>query len=248
MIQPSSTIIERAKERSTQIPRSKTCYFYFDFNNGNQQTVKQLLCCLLGQILPESSSCLEALRSLYYECGQGTSSPDPDSLIACLHKAFGSFYDIFIVIDALDECTTIDELMKFLGTAIRWELPSLHLLLTSRKTAEIDEALTTIVRASAALTPDDIDPDIQRYISRVLRDEKDFKRWDPKSLAEIEDVLIERASGMYVPPPAIEIVCDYALILPYQVSLGQLPIRVTEMLPAISTLEESIAKFAKNAR
>jgi ankyrin repeat domain-containing protein 50 len=150
-------------------------------------------------MLTESPSCLDVLRSLYYECGQGTSSPDPDSLIACLHKVLGSFHDIFVVIDALDECTTTDELMKFLDFAIRWELPSLHLLVTSRKTAEIDEALGTVVRASTALTPEDIDPDIQRYISRVLRDQKDFKRWDLKSLAEIEDVLIQRASGMYVP-------------------------------------------------
>lgn len=179
-----------------------TCFFYFDFNNGHQQTLIQLLCCLLGQMLPKSPSCFEILRSLYCEYGQGTSCPAPNSLIACLHKALGSFDDIFVVIDALDECTTTEELMTFLETAIEWELPSLHLLLTSRKTIEIDEVLTTLVQASAALTPGDIDPDIQRYLSRVLRDDKDFKRWDRKSLAEIEDVLAKRASGMYVPRPA----------------------------------------------
>lgn len=141
------------------------------------------------------------LRSLYYACGRGSSSPASDALVSCLCTALATFDDVFIIIDALDECITGAELMSFPKTAIEWAIPSMHLLVTSRKTAEIDEMLSPIVQAFASLTARDVDPDIQLHVVRMLREEKDFTRWDRKNLIEIEEALISRAAGMYAPFP-----------------------------------------------
>jgi hypothetical protein len=106
------------------------------------------------------------------------------------------FDDVFIVIDALDECTTTVELMEFLENVIRWKHMSLHLLVTSRRVVEIEEVLEGSVDASQSLAISNVDKDIKLYVSQILQKDKSFTRWDQETLLEINKVLTEGEHGM----------------------------------------------------
>jgi hypothetical protein len=106
------------------------------------------------------------------------------------------FDNVFIVIDALDECTTTVELMEFLENVIRWKHMSLHLLVTSRRVVEIEEVLEGSVDASQSLAISNVDEDIKLYVSQILQKDKSFTRWDQESLLEINKVLTEGEHGM----------------------------------------------------
>jgi hypothetical protein len=106
------------------------------------------------------------------------------------------FDNVFIVIDALDECTTTVELMEFLENVIRWKHMSLHLLVTSRRVIEIEEVLEGSVDASQSLAISNVDEDIKLYVSQILQKDKSFTRWDQESLLEINKVLTEGEHGI----------------------------------------------------
>ena len=106
------------------------------------------------------------------------------------------FDEVFVIIDALDECTTADELMAFVRSAVRWKLASLHLLVTSRRIVEIEEVLGDSIDARQSLAEAEVDEDIKLHVSHTLQYDKYFRRWDATTLLEIEKVLIEGGSGM----------------------------------------------------
>jgi hypothetical protein len=106
------------------------------------------------------------------------------------------FDDVFVVIDALDECTTTVELMDFLENVIQWKHMSLHLLVTSRRVVEIIEVLEGSIDAGQSLAVPNVDEDIKLHVSQILQKDKSFTRWDQETLLEIDKVLTEGEHGM----------------------------------------------------
>jgi hypothetical protein len=174
-----------------------TCFFYFDFTSSHQQTTDQLLRALLEQLSAQSPAAFHYIKALFDQCRDGASQSSLESLLACFRTVLPIHDNVFVVTDALDECTAINDLMKFIESAIEWKLPQLHLLVTRRKILEIDKVLDTSVQTRICLKTSDVDPDIKLYVSRALREDKAFKRWSLKTLQKIEDELTGSASGMY---------------------------------------------------
>jgi hypothetical protein len=71
--------------------------------------------------------------------------PDLDTLEATLRATITDFENVYLIIDALDECPEVNEerqtLLACLLRMYRWGETSLHLLLTSRKEKDIDDEL-----------------------------------------------------------------------------------------------------------
>lgn len=119
------------------------------------------------------------------------------------------FTHVYVVLDALDECTQRLELMDALKTMAGWQLDSVHLLMTSRKEWDIESSLVSYVKEEDAicLERDVVDEDIQRYVQQRLSDDKTLTKWN-KDVAirqEIEAALIHGAQGMYVSSPTLRI-------------------------------------------
>lgn len=109
----------------------------------------------------------------------------------------------FLVIDALDECPISDEndsrnkVLALLTELSEWALPNLHILVTSRKEPDIDEALTPLLNLSSiSIQTNQIQPDIHRYIKSQLASDPVLKKWSSLIKEEIEETLIEKSHGM----------------------------------------------------
>jgi hypothetical protein len=113
----SSTIIEHLKEHCEK-SGSSLAYFYFDFNDTEKQKVSNLVSSLLTQLCHKLDNLPEQLKELYKRCNYGQQKAAIRDLGAMLSLTLKNLKDVFVVIDALDECPKDGEredLLKLIG-------------------------------------------------------------------------------------------------------------------------------------
>ena len=101
----SSIIIQHLD--STISPLS-TLYFYFDFNNINKQTLGSLVKSLIMQLYWKRPELWELLNTLFISCDEGHRQPTSESLYSLFFRMLELTEEVWIVLDALDECRTRD--------------------------------------------------------------------------------------------------------------------------------------------
>ena len=194
----SSTIILNVLEECQTKSTSAVLYFYFDFNDAEKQRHESLIRSLICQLSKHCSS--SALQSLYSSCQNGGRQPTFAALLETLRQMMTSIGDIYIVIDALDECTEREELLTDLESVASWEDVNLHMLTTSRRETDIEEVLISLsdgrnqINLQSAL----VNADIRTYTHDRLQTDRRLRRWlkHPEVQLEIENTLMEKAAGM----------------------------------------------------
>jgi hypothetical protein len=198
----SSTIVEDLLRHCGNDCGKVIAYFYFDFKDAQKQEPEQMLRSLLDQLSQRSIRTFESIDTLYLNCENGRQIPSQEALLEVIPQVIRGFNQVFVVLDALDECTQRSELMHVLENLIERQLPNMHLLMTSRKERDIEGSLEDYVSAEniICLQSDVVDRDIQRYVRQRLSDDKSLIKWrrDAASRQEIETALMRKARGMYV--------------------------------------------------
>ncbi|KAF8122745.1 hypothetical protein K438DRAFT_1176759 [Mycena galopus ATCC 62051] len=125
----SSTIINALRARAEPL-----AFFYFDTNNRKQLTVTQLLYSLVDQLSVQAHPPDKTLNSLWTAYANGKHLPSnaaliSDALIPILRQLTKPVY---IVLDALDECSERDELLRVITLLVDAKLLHVHILMTSR--------------------------------------------------------------------------------------------------------------------
>ena len=102
----------------------------------------------------------------------------------------------YILIDALDECLKMGEILKFIYTLHGWEIKQCHLLVTSRKESQIMEIMGMMLPLEVDMSQMPVDDDITKYIEFMLHSSSELERWSPIEKDLIRKVLLEKANGM----------------------------------------------------
>ena len=106
---------------------------------------------------------------------------------------------IVTVIDALDEC---DDYCQLFDQVIRviheWQLPQLHLLVSSRREQDIIITMGECTLAEISLSAGLVQGDIISYINSVIRKDHRLMKWDHKVQQDVKNALINGANGVYV--------------------------------------------------
>jgi hypothetical protein len=198
----SSTIIENLLQHCHDDTSMVTAYFYFDFNNTQKQDPELMLRSLLCQLLQRSSTIPKGVDTLFSSCEDGRRQPSLRALLEVLQLMLQEFAHVYVVLDALDECTQRSELMDMIETVAGWQLDNVHLLLTSRKERDIEISLESFVvdEDTVCLQKDVVDKDIERYVQQRLSNDKNLAKWNRDSAVrqEIETAMMCGARGMYV--------------------------------------------------
>jgi hypothetical protein len=183
-----------------------TAYFYFDFTDAQKQDPELMLRSLLCQLLQRVVVIPKGVNALFSSCGNGQRHPPMHALLEVTRQTVQDFTQVYVVLDALDECTQRPELMDVLETVAGWRLDNLHLLMTSRKERDIERSLEGYIDEEDAicLQRDVVDQDIQRYVQQRLFNDKRLQTWrrDATIRQEIEAALMRGARGMYVCSPS----------------------------------------------
>jgi hypothetical protein len=193
----SASIIEDLVLLCDPNPRMACAYFFFDGRDGQKelQTVGSLIRSLIRQFSTPYGGLPATLTKLFHSCHDGGSQPTVKSLQATLILILEAFDDVYIVLDALDECAERKDLLKWITEMICLRKDKLHLLVTSRPEEVIAMHLLSLNPVHVCMEPGLVKNDITRYIDSIL-DENN--QWSNDAKATIKSTLMERAGGMYV--------------------------------------------------
>jgi hypothetical protein len=118
-----------------------------------------------------------------------------------MEQSVASRKAVYLFIDALDEfrSTDIDQLLTLLMSIKSWNLPSMHVLVTSQcHKITIRSSLEMLTGIQSRLDLGRFNrADIRTYIQRCLRMPPLYSRWreDHSVFAEMEHALVNRSDG-----------------------------------------------------
>ena len=192
----SSTIIEDVLRHCQSDPTFVIAYFYFDFSDTLKQSSESLVRSLITQLSSQSSSCPEALKSLYSENLNGHRQPTTEDLMVILKYIVGSFQHVYVVIDALDECRDQEQLLPLIEEIVEWKLGNMHILVTSRHERDIEDCIGPLVSAQINLHSVQVNADIHTHLQERLKNDSKLKKWPAKVHGQIEAALMDGAHRM----------------------------------------------------
>jgi hypothetical protein len=196
----SATIIENVARHCETNQSSAFAYFFFDGRDGQKesQTVGNLIRSLIRQFSTPYGGVPAVLTKLYHSCHDGGAQPSVKSLHATLLLILESFDNVFIILDALDECIERKDLLKWIKEMTSWRKGKLHLLATSRPEEDITKHSRLLDPDHISITQGLITGDVKRYVDYILDGENAFDRWNDEIKANIKSKLLDSAGGMFV--------------------------------------------------
>ena len=216
----SSAIIQSTFGYCESRTNSVVLYFYFDFNDFQKQQHGQMVRSLVSQLLSYNHTVPSKLSELYSSCMSGERQPSLENLLATLHRMMTAFGQVYVILDALDECEEISEALTTIEKIRSWKDVRCSILVMSRIEKDIEDSFMSssgaaeTVRVQNAL----VDADIRRYVGERLKTDRRLKRWH-KEQFEIEDALMRQANGMYADSVSFVYPSEFALIS-LQVPMG----------------------------
>ena len=171
-------------------------YFYCDVSDAKKRNATDILSSLVVHLLAWQPSDQSFLHKTYDDCMDGLSKPFDDKLLDILRQFISGFEMTYILIDALDECLKMGEILKFIFTVHGWEIEQCHLLVTSRKEQQIMESMGTMQPLEVDMSQMPVDDDINKYIDLMLHSSPELERWSPIEKDLIRKVLLGKAKGM----------------------------------------------------
>ncbi|KAK1254875.1 hypothetical protein MKX08_008870 [Trichoderma sp. CBMAI-0020] len=192
------------KDRHDSKPSTALAYFYFSFSDTQKQNVDGMLASLIKQVGSRqlNKQLLQRLGE-YMTKGQ---RPDAKTLREILISSLSRFSDVYVVIDALDECPVLNERRERLLESLDYILAntpdSLHVFLTSRKEPDIDAQIRDHLSKPWKIEIDllahqeILNRDICHYIDSKLATKK-FKSWPESMKMKARESLLGKADSMF---------------------------------------------------
>lgn len=193
-----STAIQYTFRHKRSDPGVGIAFFYFTFNDESKQDESAMLRALILQLssqLSDPQTDLVRLRDSY-----GTGSPPATLLRTHLRQLVQKFDHVYILLDALDESPRYgqrEQVLNAIETILKWPVPGLHVLVTSRDEFDIRESLNHSEDEEIIMKNNEIDRDISNFISGQLNNNSKLRKWRAFH-DHIQQILAERAQGMYV--------------------------------------------------
>jgi Cdc6-like AAA superfamily ATPase len=199
----SSTIIEHLEYT---YPERLLLYFYFDFTDSGKQTLEDVVRSLISQLYCRRRDTQTSLDSLFSSHEDGQRQPSCESLCKVFLQMVNQAKDVYVVLDALDECKTrkgspSEGILLWLKNLVQLDQRNVHLLVTSRPEHDIKTVLSTVAKSGENIIPiqsDLVNDDIRSYVHTRVREDNGLKRWRSRQevFEEIETQLMEKANGM----------------------------------------------------
>ena len=180
-------------------------YYYFDFYDVKKQDRNGLLSSIIFQLSAQSNACYEILSRLYIDNTGGTETPTHSALLKCLKDMLRlpGQNQIFIIIDALDECPDFperpsarEEVLGLMEELVDLKISSLHLCVASRPEMDIRMVLEPLEHFQISLHDESGQKeDIIAYIKAVVDSDRRMRRWKKEDQNLVVNQLSQNADG-----------------------------------------------------
>ncbi|KAK2021338.1 purine and uridine phosphorylase, partial [Colletotrichum zoysiae] len=178
-----------------------TLEFFFDFRDTSKQKTEDMCRSLIFQLYNKRIESRKELDSLLTSHDDGRRQPTLQALTQCLQVMMHAEGRLCIVMDALDECVTRSDLLRWLQSVISSSnYPHVRLIATGRPEEEFMRGFRSWIDDSCLpLDAASVDMDIQSYIRNRLRTSEEFSKWasTPSILQQIQEEVGGKAKGMF---------------------------------------------------
>jgi hypothetical protein len=208
LISPISSAIIQDIDTKRVAGSAMLAYYYFDSRESTKQDLYGLLSSLLYQLSAESDSYLEVLSKLYSDCVDGTRKPSTSAASACLTNMLklAGQCQIYIIVDALDECPSSnlsgrlsarEEVLELIKEVVGLKIPNVHVCVASRPEIYVMKSLRLLQPLEISLH-DEVGQkdDVAKYIESTVRSYSETKGWNNEEMQLIIDTLTKDANGM----------------------------------------------------
>ncbi|KAJ5480131.1 hypothetical protein N7530_005640 [Penicillium desertorum] len=189
----SAILVDDLITRFQDNPNVGIAYIYCKFNRQDEQKVQDLLSSLLKQLSEKRTSVPDAVKDLYTRYKATSTRPQFDKVSKALRSVASTYSEVFIVVDALDECEStcrtrlLDEMMEIHAGA------GANIFATSRP-AEMND----LFKAGGRLEIRAHENDVRRYLNGNMYRLPGFVSRNTALQEEIMTVISRHVQGMFL--------------------------------------------------
>lgn len=173
-------------------------HIFCNYKTQSEQDTTSLLSAILKQLVHAKPSAAKAAFILSERHSNHGTRPSLDEIFAALKTTMLSFWTVYVVIDALDECTDRDGTRsQFLGKLrdLQQEF-DVRLMVTSRANPDIVSQFKSSPMLEIRASPADVKNYVRGQIYRLAR----CVQRDERLQGAVEDKIVEAVDGMLVTP------------------------------------------------
>jgi Cdc6-like AAA superfamily ATPase len=191
----TSIVVEELSTRFQDDSSIAVTYIYCNFKRQNEQTLEELLASILKQLAQGRPSLPDSVKALHERCKSKKTRPSVDEISAVIQTVVAEYSQVFILVDALDECRArggcrAQLLLKLFDLQVRCEI---NFFATSRHIPDIIEKFKQHplleIRAN--------EQDVGRYIDGYISNLPSFVENSPGLHREIKTEIVKAVDGMY---------------------------------------------------
>ncbi|KAJ4246287.1 hypothetical protein NW762_013638 [Fusarium torreyae] len=246
----ASLVIDELYTSRQKDPSIGFAYLYCDFRRQKEQDIVSLLASLLKQLCETQYPLPEGVQNLHAEYKERQKRPCISEIAKVLTKVIGHYSQVFIVIDALDECQVAEGCRaRFLAEIFKLQAETgISILCTSRPVPDIVEsfqgALTVHIRAQ--------DEDLHHFLAASLHRLPSFVLSNSQLQKDIKDTISMVANDMFLLATLhIDSLAQQPTIGHIKRALKTLPTGLNDTydqaMARIESQSENIRKMAKKA-
>jgi len=192
----SSLVIDRLCDQA-QDEGLAVAWLYCDYNVQHEQTVINIIGAFVKQLVGRSGIPKDIRDAFLAAKKVGGRRPLLADLMRMLRIAIASLPQVFVCIDALDECLPKDlpQLLESLRDIVR-ESPGMRIFLTGRP--HVGEVIDRYFTKAAAIPISPNEDDIRNYVKMRLDRDEVPEAMDNGLRGEIVRIVVDKMSNMYV--------------------------------------------------
>jgi hypothetical protein len=160
---------------------------YCDYHRPGEGTVSNLIASLLKQLVQERGILSEDIKSFYNRYYGRGALPTLDTYMTTLRSEIEAYSKVFIVVDALDECSEYDGTRADLLQALKHLARTVSLMVTSRPLGSI----VRYFQEDKCLQIHANDQDVRKYVEARIPRERRLAR-QVKDYPVLKDTIVNK--------------------------------------------------------
>lgn len=174
-----------------------TCFYYYcSFLHGHEKRRDEaipFLRWIVSQLCRHIDCVPPRLISLYYK----NHTASLQELEDALQELIASFDVLYIVVDAIDESSPRDDLLRLIQDMVTQpNYAKIQFLITSRRYGDIEEVLRPLSEPTLPMSNSIVDSDIRIFVDTMIKQNKSFTTWTGKLREDVAESLAQGSQGM----------------------------------------------------
>ena len=191
-----STIVTNLREYAKSKNNIGLGYFYFSsVDRRLNQRREHMLRALVSQLWAKLDCQFDELDFLYNKCKSEDRGPTFQELEILFRHMIPKFSEVYIAIDAIDECSEKEDLLDDIIRMVEWQQQNLHLMAITRTEEEARECLEPLATQKMQVNHQ-VDDDIAIFVRDRMKKDRILRKWSDDLKEEIETNVVKKADGM----------------------------------------------------